>query len=145
MKTFPMNILEVYACGSAHAISDGVIFTDPLYGRDNLEAYVDADMYVLPSIYDMFPMTVLEAMVCGTPIILSKNCGFSDVVRDKAGLVAEPVPAEIERVMLKILINQKLRQEFSENCLKTAKQFSMFYCIATTGNIQPSNKSSVIF
>jgi len=29
-------------------INDKIIFTGPLYGKDKLEAYSDADIYVLP-------------------------------------------------------------------------------------------------
>ena len=42
-------------------LEDKVLFTGPLYNQDKLEAYVDADIYVLPSLYETFPNTVIEA------------------------------------------------------------------------------------
>ena len=59
-----------------------VIFTGPLYGKDKLEAYLDADVFVLPSRYEAFPNTVLEAWACGTPVVATMNCCISDIIRD---------------------------------------------------------------
>lgn len=50
-------------------------FAGPLYGRDKLQAYVDADLYVLPSRYEMFGVTVLEALACGCPVVVMEGCG----------------------------------------------------------------------
>lgn len=68
-------------------ISDRVLFTGPLYGQEKLEAYVDADVYVLPSYYEIFSMTLLEACACGTPVVVTDRCALADVVDGQAGLV----------------------------------------------------------
>ena len=52
-------------------IEDKVLFTGPLYGQEKFSAYIDADVYVLPSVYEIFGITVLEACACGTPVIVS--------------------------------------------------------------------------
>ncbi|MFT2706253.1 glycosyltransferase [Clavibacter zhangzhiyongii] len=43
-----------------------------------------ADVYVLPSIREVFPMTVLESMSVGTPVVLTEDCGLADEL-DAAG------------------------------------------------------------
>lgn len=50
----------------------------PLYGRDKLAALAAADLYVLPSRYDIFGITALEAMACGTPTLVTNDCGIAE-------------------------------------------------------------------
>ena len=59
-----------------------ILLTGPLYGKDKFAAYIDANVYVLSSIYEAFPNTVLEAWACGTPVIVTKGCCISDIVEN---------------------------------------------------------------
>ena len=73
---------ELKALVKALRMEDNVLITGPLYGEDKLEAYVDADVYVLPSRYEIWGMTVLEAYACGKPVIASNVYGLRDLVID---------------------------------------------------------------
>jgi len=82
---------ELKALVKALRIEDKVLITGPLYGEDKLEAYVDADVYVLPSRYEIWGITVLEAYACGKPVITSKVGGLKDLVLSKVtGLLSDP-------------------------------------------------------
>jgi len=71
-------------------VSDSVLFTGPLYGKAKLEAYVDADVFVLPSRYEAFGNVVLEAYACSKPVIASGVGGLNDLVVDgETGLLFE--------------------------------------------------------
>jgi glycosyltransferase involved in cell wall biosynthesis len=71
-------------------IAGSVLFTGPLYGRDKLEAFIDSEVYVLPSKYETFPIALLEAYACGKPVIASKVGGLKDLVVDgETGLLFE--------------------------------------------------------
>lgn len=96
-------------------IENSVVFTGPLYEKDKLEAYVDADVYVLPSAYDMFPNTVFEACACCTPVILTDRCGIANVIRNKAGFVVGFSRSQLSESLHNIICNQKLGEMFGSN------------------------------
>ena len=93
-------------------IEEKVLFTGPLYERDKLEAYVDADVYVLPSIYETFPNTVLEACACGLPVVVTDRCGIADTINGQWGLVVPYDRNQLSNAILRILTDDKIRQQF---------------------------------
>lgn len=95
-------------------INDKVLFTGPLYGLEKLKAYVDADVYVLPSFYEIFGITVLEALACGTPVIVTNRCGIADAINGQAGLVVPYDKEQLQHALLHLLGDDQMRQEFSE-------------------------------
>lgn len=105
-------------------IGDRIVFTGPLYERDKLEAYVDADVYVLPSVYEIFGVAVLEACACGTPAIVTDRCGISDFV-EKVGYVVESDKNELSNALFKVLFKESIREKFGEKSNKLLQeQFS---------------------
>ncbi len=90
-------------------LKEKVLLIGALYGRDKLEAYVDAEVYVLPSFYETFPNTVLEALACSLPVIVTDRCGIADVVA-KAGFVAECDEDQLREALLKVLSDGRLRR-----------------------------------
>ena len=89
------------------------IFTGPLYGRDKLEAYVDSDVYVLPSRYEIFGMTVLEAYACAKPVIASRVSGEPKIVKHGiTGFLFEPGnPEELGSYLAHLIENRSLINE----------------------------------
>jgi glycosyltransferase involved in cell wall biosynthesis len=95
-------------------IEEDVVFTGPLYGRDKLGAYVDADVYVLPSVYETFPVSVPEACACGTPVIVTDRCGIADVIDGQVGLVVPYYKEQLQHALLYMLGDNKIRLQFGE-------------------------------
>lgn len=95
-------------------ISDKVLFTGPLYEHEKLNAYVDAEVYVLPSVYEIFGITVLEACACGTPVIISDHCGIANVIGGQAGLVVPHDQDQLQNAILKLLNDDKMRERFGQ-------------------------------
>lgn len=82
---------ETQALIKALRINDRVLLTGPLYGKDKLQAYVDADVVVLPSRYETFPNVVLEAYACSKPVVASNVESISDIVlHGKTGFLFGP-------------------------------------------------------
>ena len=103
-------------------IGDKVLLTGALYDRDKLEAYIDADVYVLPSRYEAFPNTVLEAFACGTPVIVTDRCSIADIVRDKVGFVVKFDENQLANAILKLLRDVELSKEFGKRGRKLVEE-----------------------
>lgn len=102
-------------------IGNRILFTGPLYERDKLAAYIDSDIYVLPSIYETFPNTILEAWACGTPVVVTDRCGIADFV-DRAGYVVEYDNAQLQAAIFRILNDEGLRKKFGTEGKKLVKE-----------------------
>lgn len=102
-------------------IGDRILFTGPLYEMDKLEAYVDADVYVLPSVYETFSVTVLEACACGTPVIVTDRCGIADVV-GKVGYVVEYNKDQLKNAIFEVLSDEGMRRRFGEKGKKLVRE-----------------------
>lgn len=61
-------------------LADDVLLTGTLDGKEKLSAYVDADLFVLPSSYESFGNVVFESLLSGTPVIVSDKCGCADII-----------------------------------------------------------------
>jgi len=117
-------------------ISDKVLFTGPLYGEEKLRAYVDADVYVLPSVYETFPVAVLEACACGVPVIVTDRCGIADIVDNKVGYMVEYNKDQLKSAMIKVLNDEGLRRRFGEEGKRLVRdQFSWDVVVAKVENI----------
>ncbi len=97
-------------------LTDKVLIVGPIYGREKLKAFVDADVYVLPSIYETFPMTILEAFACGTPVVTTESCGIADIILSShAGLVSRYDKNELKDNILKIILCTGLKDNLSSS------------------------------
>lgn len=119
-------------------IEDNVLISGPLYGRHKLEAYIDADVYVLPSRYEIWGMTVLEAIACGTPVILTENCGIAEYFKDKVGLVVKPDSKHLGEALLEMLLDWERQNAFRENCKTVAEEFNISKTVSSLEKVYRS-------
>jgi len=63
----------------------------PLPYSDVRELLLDADLFVLPTLQDLFSLTVLEAMACGCPVLTTPFNGARELVDDAySGWIVDP-------------------------------------------------------
>ena len=96
-------------------IQNSVILTGPLYERLKIEAYVDSDVYVLPSAYEVFGNTILEALACGTPVIATDRCHITDSISDQIVFTFSYDNDDLLTALIDVLVNSKKATGFSED------------------------------
>jgi glycosyltransferase involved in cell wall biosynthesis len=134
-------------------IGEHVQLTGPLFDRDKIEAYVDADVFVLPSRYEAFPSVILEACACGTPVMVTTQCGIADLVAD-IGVVVELDTKQMKDALFAILSDDKLRQRLGQrgkalvrdkfDYPKIAEQLISIYESALKLSEEKSGKGSLV-
>jgi glycosyltransferase involved in cell wall biosynthesis len=77
-----------------------------------LEHYQQADVFVLPSLWEGFPLTILEAWSSGVAVIATKVNGIPAICIDKknALLISKENPQELS-VAMKMLLNDRTLAE----------------------------------
>ncbi|WP_445441829.1 glycosyltransferase [Clavibacter sp. km1a] len=76
------------------------------------ERLAAADVYVLPSVREVFPMTVLEALAVGTPVVLTEDCGIAAELRAAgAALVTDGSPDGLASAVALLLSSPETRAE----------------------------------
>ena len=76
-----------------------------------VKLYNEALVYIQPSFYEGFGLPVLEAMACGCPVI-SSNQGSLPEIYGEAALTFNPyTEGELEKVVLKLIEDEKMRNE----------------------------------
>jgi len=85
-----------------------IIFTGPLYGENKFEAYIDSDIYVLPSRYEIFGNTVIESLAMGTPVIVSERSGIASFIHKNGGLMFKCNKEQLKEKLRLFLLNELL-------------------------------------
>lgn len=62
---------QVHAMAREHGIESRVLVTGMLPFELKLAAYVDAELFVLPSYAENFGLVITEALACGLPVVMS--------------------------------------------------------------------------
>ena len=101
-------------------------YLGPLKGKDKIaEMYQAADLYCLPSYREGLPLTLFEAMASGLPIVASPVNGIPYEMKEpENGLFVKYGDVElIEKQILKLIDDKKLRDKISKNNIKKAQGY----------------------
>lgn len=101
-----------------------IVLTGPLYGREKLQAFVDANLFVLPSRHESFGNAAAESVACGTPVLVTDKCGIAPFVDGQAGIVTPCDTEEIIKGINLLLDDKPLLLRFAGNCLPVARGLS---------------------
>lgn len=92
-----------------------VYFVGPLHGAEVLQAYVDADVFALPSYTENFGMTVIEALACSLPVVISDQVNIhAEISGAGAGLVTRCDAGEVAQALEILLVDADRRRAMGE-------------------------------
>lgn len=108
---------------SKSGVNDRITFTGSLPRKNLGVAYGAADIFVFPSLTDTQGLVVHEAAHAGLPFVLVDKY-VSEVVRENEnGFIAKNTSASLAENIIKLLADDKLREEFG----KRSKQLARMY------------------
>ncbi len=96
-------------------IEDRVLFAGLLTEKEKLSAYIDADVFVLPSHFEGLSFTVLEACASGVPVVITHHCNIPEVADYEAGFVVGRNGEEIQNAVFTILSDERIKRELGSN------------------------------
>ncbi len=101
---------EVISLIKHHSLNSSVTITGLVSDEEKKAAFVDADIYVLPSRSDAFPTTIMESCLMGIPMVITDRCEIAPILKNK---VAEVVPFDAQAFAdaMRLLLTDKERYE----------------------------------
>jgi phosphatidylinositol alpha-1,6-mannosyltransferase len=104
---------EVLLAGSGQSptnLPSNVRCLGPVAREQLVELYQLADVFVLPSIGEMFTLAMQEAMACGLPIITTDDTRYAmhDLDRNLVRLI-DPSPSALRQAIREVVSNDELR------------------------------------
>lgn len=106
-------------------LQDNVKFLGYLPESEKISAFVSADIFVFPTLYEGFGIGFLEAMAAGLPIITTDVAGNKEIVENgKNGILVKPKDSgQVYSAVLKLLSNSRIRSKMRPENIKKAKQY----------------------
>ena len=107
-------------------VAEHVKFTGFVNKSEKIRYYKSADIFILPSLYEIFGIVNLEAMACGIPVVASKVGGIPEVVKDgKNGLLIPPGNSEaLADALIYLLENEDVREKMGKSGRKKVEGYS---------------------
>ena len=92
------------------------------HGAEKIQTFVDADIYVMPSYYEMWGIAFMEALACGTPVLMTKNCEAWTELPPYCGMSVNATPKDIARA-LNFALDNKLADKDRQKRIEWVKKY----------------------
>ncbi|MFH1751047.1 MAG: glycosyltransferase family 4 protein, partial [Candidatus Micrarchaeota archaeon] len=90
------------------------------------KACTDADLFVLPSVYEPYGLVLIKSMAKGVPVIAMNRGGPTEIIKDgKTGLLSDYSKESLAATLGKLMGDGKLRKEMGREARKRARQFTL--------------------
>jgi glycosyltransferase involved in cell wall biosynthesis len=106
-------------------MSDYVVMPGLLVGEEKIQAFADADVFVLPSHAENFGFAVFEAMACRVPVVISDTLDYAREVKShQAGMSVPRDPEAFADAIVRVLTDRDLRRRLGQNGFDLAQTYS---------------------
>ena len=115
---------EVRMLIEKYAMEKEVRFTGLLEGKDLAMAYVESDIFVLPSYHEPYGIVVQEAMSFGLPVVASNVDGIPEqVTAGTEGFLVPPGdPVALAEALRKIIVDIELYEAMGQRARQRASE-----------------------
>ena len=115
---------EILKAPKKYNVEKNVSFLQDVTDEELPNYYKNAQLFVLPSLYEGFGLPVLEAMKYGVPVIVSNVSSLPEAGGD-AALYVDPLSvSDIADKMKRVLSDESLRSEMIKKGKKQIEKFS---------------------
>ncbi len=115
---------EILEAPQKYGVEEKVKFVDFAPDEDLPSLYANAQLYVLPSLYEGFGLPVLEAMKYGCPVATSNVSSLPEAGGDAAVYFDPESSDDIAKTIEKVLKDKKLRDTMIKKGYEQVKKFS---------------------
>jgi glycosyltransferase involved in cell wall biosynthesis len=115
---------DILSAPTRFGVEDRVKFLENVSDEDLPEFYKEAELFVLPSLYEGFGLPVLEAMKNGCPVATSDISSLPEAGGDAAAYFNPEDATDIAKTIEKILSDAKLRSDMIKKGHEQVKKFS---------------------
>lgn len=106
-------------------VESQIVLTGVVDASTRLEAFADADVFVLPSHAENFGFSIFEAMASRVPVVVSESVNYArEIGNCDAGIAVPLDPVRIADGILRLLDDPALRSHMGGNGVKLAKSYS---------------------
>lgn len=90
-------------------LGDVVEFPGPAYEDRKREYFRDADIFILPSMFEQIGHSILEGAAAGLPCLYTAGCAFSALARAGGGIETDGTQSELLEALRSLLTDAQLR------------------------------------
>jgi glycosyltransferase involved in cell wall biosynthesis len=104
--------------------STSIRFTGRITDEDLVKLYQNAEVFIVPSLYEGFGSPAIEAQACGCPVIASNAAAIPEILGDSAAYFDPTDILEIRNVIETVVNNPDIKTSLINKGLSNASRFS---------------------
>lgn len=119
-------------------VGDAVTFESGISNERMIELYAQAEVAVVPSLYEGFSLPAVESMACGVPLVATTGGALPEVVGEDGvtGMLVTPGdPGELAGAIKSVLSDPELAARLADNARRRVlERFTWQACAAATAD-----------